>query len=675
MGEPVGELAPPSIDGRSKVVSKDLMDTVEWMMPSLMRMFTSADDIIRFEPESPEDERPCSDATNYIGYLINRKNEGFTVLHDAIKSCLITRMGVVKVYCDKRWDEREERYQGLSQPEVEALSQDPGIEIVSIEQDGEVPQVAQFQGMPPELLPTYAVVAKTRDEVMEFRAEGCPPEEIGICQDGRLITDLRYIHHRRQMTVSDLLSLGYNKAEVESLPSDPSPEFSFENQERHDYDGSWDFGDSSPEDKSQRKVTVTEAYIKCDFDGDGIAEYRRVVKAGQVVFENEVTDDHPFALFCPILMPYKIVGLSFHDLIEDIQRIKTVLARQVLDNVYLSNNQRTEVVEGQVNLDDLLQPRPGGIVRVKQAGMTRDITVPFIAGAGLEIINQFDAVRDTRTGVTEMNSALNAEALSKGSVGSEGVAAMMQAGAQRIELVARVLAETGIKRMWLLMLKNVSQYQNRVQQVKLNGKWLELDPREWKNKYDLTVSVGIGTAGKAQQVQNLMLLGNAQREAIQIGLATPQNIYQTLTRLAEAMGYKDSDQFFTQPSNEPQPEKPDPAIMLEQMKQQGAQQLAQINGQVQMQLTQVKAQSDAQTEQLKQEYQAQQAQQETQLEAGRNQQQMENDMALEQFKIEKAGELELLKARITQETAIETARITAASSAYAASQKPESDDR
>lgn len=260
-----------------------------------------------------------------------------------------------------------------------------------------------------------------------------------------------------------------------------------------------------------------------------------------------------------------------------------------------------------MNLDDLLQPRPGGIVRVKQAGMVRDITVPFIAGAALEIINQFDGIRDTRTGVTEMNSALNAEALSKGSIGSEGVAAMMQAGAQRIELVARVLAETGVKRMWMLMLKNVSQYQNRVQQVKLNGRWLQIDPREWKNKYDLTVSVGIGTAGKAQQIQNLTLLGNAQREALQIGLATPQNIYQTLTRLAEAMGYKDSDQFFTPPSNQPQPEKPDPAIILEQMKQQGAQQLEQMRQQGAAQLAQINGQVQIQVEQMTQQAQDAQA--------------------------------------------------------------------
>lgn len=501
-----------------------------------------------------------------------------------------------------------------------------------------------MQGMPPELLATYTVVAKQREEVMEFKAEGCPPEEVLINKDARIITDLRFIAHRRLMTVSDLLSLGYNKDEVEALPSDPNPTSEFENQERHYYDGSWDFDNTDPGDPSQRKVSVTEAYIKCDYDGDGIAEYRRVVKAGQVVFENEVTDDHPFALFCPILMPYKIIGLSFYDLIEDLQRIKTVLTRQVLDNVYLSNNQRSEVVENQVNLDDLLQPRPGGIVRVKAPGMIRDITVPFIASAGLEIINQIDGIRDTRTGVTEMNSALNAEALSKGSIGSEGVAAMMQAGAQRIELVARVLAETGIKRMWMLMLKNVSQYQNRVQQVKLNGRWLQIDPREWKNKYDLTVSVGIGTAGKAQQIQNLTLLGNAQREALQIGLATPQNIYQTLTRLAEAMGYKDSDQFFTQPSGQPQPEKPDPAIMLEQMKQQGAQQLEQMRQQGAAQLAQINGQVQIQVEQMTQQAQDAQSQRELTMQAERDRAQMENEMALEQFRTEEETRRQLAKA-------------------------------
>ncbi|WP_372483770.1 hypothetical protein AB9H29_12015 [Stenotrophomonas sepilia] len=546
MGEAEGELAPPEVQGRSKVVSKDLMDTVEWAMPPLMRMFTATDDIVRFEPEGPEDEQACDDATNYCGYLLFRKNEGFTVLHDAIKSCLITRMGVVKVYCDKRSEEKTERYEGISAFEVEALSVDPEIEISQIIAMGEVPQEALPPDAPLDVSQTYYVEAKRKREVMEFRVEGCPPEEILINKDCRSITDVRFICHRREMTISDLLSLGYPKDEVEALPSDQSPNATLEQQERHDYDGSWTFDNTDPGDPSQRKVTVTEAYLRVDVNGDGISEYRRVVKAGTTVFENEETDDHPFSLFCPILMPYKVIGLSYHDLTEDLQRVKTVLTRQVLDNVYLSNNQRNVVGEG-VNLDDLLNPRPGGIVRAKDINNIRPLEVPFVAAAGAELINQIDAIRDTRTGVTEMNSALNGEALAKGNVGSEGIAAMMQAGVQRLELVARVLAETGIKRIYQLLLKNVSQYANRTQQVRINGRWLQMDPREWKNRYDMTISVGIGNMGKAQRAAALMQIGAAQEKLVPTGMVTPQNLYNTASRLAQELGYPDSDQFFTAP--------------------------------------------------------------------------------------------------------------------------------
>lgn len=546
MGEADGELAPPEVQGRSKVVSKDLMDTVEWAMPALMRMFTATDDIVRFEPEGPEDEQACDDATNYCGYLLFRKNEGFTVLHDAIKSCLITRMGVVKVYCDKRWEEKTERYEGISAFEVEALSVDPEIEISQVIAMGEVPQEALPPDAPLDVSQTYYVEAKRKREVMEFKVEGCPPEEILINKDCRSITDVRFIAHRREMTISDLLSLGYPKDEVEALPSDQSPNATWEQQERHDYDGSWTFDNTDPGDPSQRKVTVTEAYLRADVNGDGISEYRRVVKAGTTVFENEETDDHPFSLFCPILMPYKVIGLSYHDLTEDLQRVKTVLTRQVLDNVYLSNNQRNVVGDG-VNLDDLLNPRPGGIVRAKDINNIRPLEVPFVAAAGAELINQIDAIRDTRTGVTEMNSALNGEALAKGNVGSEGIAAMMQAGVQRLELVARVLAETGIKRIYQLLLKNVSQYANRTQQVRINGRWLQMDPREWKNRYDMTISVGIGNMGKAQRAAALMQIGAAQEKLVPTGMVTPQNLYNTASRLAQELGYPDSDQFFTAP--------------------------------------------------------------------------------------------------------------------------------
>lgn len=410
-------------------------------------------------------------------------------------------------------------------------------------------------------------------------------------------------------------------------------------------------------------MEVIEAYTRVDYNKDGVAELRRVVKSGTYVHENEVVDDHPFSVYSPILMPYKVIGLSFYDLVEDLMRIRTALSRQMLDNAYLANNPRTAVQDGQVNLDDLLNPRIGGIVRMKgdvNAGL-REMVTPFIGPQALTLLEHFNQVRDTRTGVTEMNSALNAESLAKGSVGSEGVQALMQAGAQRLELIARVIAETGIRRDYLLMLKLVTQYQNRVQQVKINGRWLQIDPREWKNQYDVTVSVGLGNASKQQQVANLSLILQAQKEAAQVGLATPQNIYNALSRLTESMGYKDSDQFWTAPQPGQMPNQgPPPEVIVEQMKQQGAQQLAQI-----------KAQADIQVERMKQEFQAAQAQQETQLEAERNAMELQNQMALEQYKTDKQVELEIAKAQIQRQTAIDTAQINAQASVASAAMKPE----
>lgn len=586
LGEAKGDLAPPEVSGRSKVVSKDLMDTVEWMMPSLMRMFASADDIIRFEPETQQDQAACDDATAYVGYLIHRRNEGFTVIHDAIKSALIQRVGVIKVFPNTAHDIRRETYRGLTVEQVQMVADHLDGEIVE-QRQGE-PAIDPATGMP---VPTFDIVLRQRLERIEFKTEGVPPEEIRIAKDTRLIGETRFIAHQREVSISDLRAMGYEKSKVDDLATDERLH-SDERTARHDYDGSDDIDGDDSASESQRKVVLVEAYIKTDSNGDGVSEFRRVVKSGGTVFEDEVTDDHPFALFCPILMPYKVIGLSMYDLIEDIQRIKTALNRQVLDNVYLSNNPITEVLENQVNIDDLLNPSPGGIRRVKQIGATREVSIPFVAGAGLQLIEFADQVRDTRTGVTEMNSALNAESLAKGNVGSEGVQALMSAGTQRIELVARVLAETGFKRLYYLMLKLVTQYQDKPAQARINGRWLQIDPREWKTRYDMTVSVGIGNAGNQQQIANLTMLGQVQEKVAPLGLAGPRQFYQTITRLAEAMGYRDSDQFFIAPPEGDQPQQqgekqegsPEAMALIqaEQIKAQATMQKAQMDNEVRL---------------------------------------------------------------------------------------------
>lgn len=516
----------------------------------------------------------------------------------------------------------------------------------------------------PDGLPvaSYDVTVKRVSEREKFVCEGVPPEEVRIAKDCRTIDDTRFIEHRRARTRSDLISEGWPKAEVAKLPK--FGESSDDEQSRHAYDDSQDT-DERP-DASQEEVEVSEAYIRIDYDGDGKSEYRRVVKSGMYVHENEVTDDHCFAVFSPVLMPYKVIGLSLFDLVEDLQRIKTALTRQVLDNVYLANTPRYSVVEGQVNLDDLLNPVLGGLVRRKagaQADAVVPLTVPFMADAGLGLIQFVDQVRDMRTGVTETNSALNAESLARGAVGSEGVQSLMQAGAQRQKLIARVLAETGLKRMYLLMLKLVTQYQDRPAQVKVNGRWLEIDPREWATTYRVSVKVGLGAHDKAQEIANLGLLGQAQQQAFQVGLVKPQNVHYLLSRLCVAMGYKESDKFFSEPNPNPQPQPPPIELQLEQMKQAGAQQLAQTKGQV-----------DIQVEQMRQQAQDAQMQRELSMQAERDQQKMQNEMALARYQAELDMEAKIQTARIAHATAIETARINAQASVVSASMQPDVDN-
>lgn len=663
LGEAKGELSPPTVEGRSKVVSKDLMDTVEWAMPGIMEALTGADDVVTFRPRRPGDEQAADDATAYVNHVIYEENEGFITLHDAIKQALIARMGVIKVWCDKSWEEEEERYEGLSQGEVEALQNDPDIEVVEVIPMGDQPAAGMMEGMPPEMAVEFEVVAKRKAEKVKYRVEGVPPEEFRVNKDARTLESAEFTAHEVERTASDLISEGWPKDEVEKLPRGRAYRYEGDELARHDYDGSWDFN-ADEGDKSQQKIVVTEAYVRVDTNGDGIAELRRVVKAGTYVHENEVTDDHPFALGTPILMPYKVIGLGLYDLVEDLQRIKTALSRQVLDNVYLSNNPRTEVLEGQVNLDDLLNPRPGGIVRVKSAGAMREVSVPFVAGAGMEIMQFIDQVRDTRTGVTEANSAMTADSLSKSNVGSEGVQALMTSGAQRIRLIARVLAETLVKRVYRLVLKEVTQYQDRPAQIQINGRWLDINPREWKNGFHLRVNVGVGTTEKRQQIANLTMLGEAQGRLMEIGIVTPENLLNTATDLVKAMGYHEPERYFSQPQP-PQPSGPPPEVMLEQMKQQGR-----------MQEIQVKAQTDIQVERMKQEAQAQQAMAETQLEAQRNEldrqaqadqaaMKLQYDAELAQLKMQyenmdRAAEREFLrwKAELEASVKIESANIS-----------------
>jgi hypothetical protein len=560
LGEPAGNLAIPDVDGRSGVVSKDLMDVVEWIMPSAMRLFTGTDEVARFEPDGPEDEKGAEDATRLVQHVIMEKNDGFRLLHDAIKNSLIQRMGVVKVYCEQSSEVKQERYEGLSESDMTVLSQDQDVKIIEATPN-EYDQT------------TVDVVVERTNTKKEYRIEGVPPEEFAYSRECKDITKARYVEHKVQRTRSELRSAGYPAAQIDDIGSDDNLNtFGGEAQSRQVLTDGTFFDRNGSADDSEEQLTLTEAYIRCDFDGDGISEYRRVVKVGQTILENEVTDDHPFALFTPVLMPYLPVGLSMYDFVQDLQDIKTALTRQMLDSAYLANNPRTEVVEADVNMDDLLNPRVGGVVRTKRLGSMREIVTPFVGASGLQVIQYVNSVRDARTGVTEFNQGLAGSEMANTAIGSNGVQEIMASAVQRLELMIRVLAETGVKRLWQLTFKEISQYQDRPMQMKVNGRWLEIDPREWHNKYRCTISVGVAASSRQQQIGNLRAIAELQERAAMFGLSDPSKAFNTLSRMTEQMGFRDSDQFWTNPANAPPqeegPPQPDPKdVLAAQLKQ------------------------------------------------------------------------------------------------------------
>lgn len=553
-GRAVGLLSPPTIPGRSHVVSRDVMEVVEWAVPVLVEIFASTDDIIKFNATSGEDQQAALDITNYIGYLIHRANsDGFTTLHDAIKQCLIAQISGGKCYVEQVQEEREEDYHGLTAEEVDLLMQDEEIELVSQEEDGTTGMApAMSMGMPapgpglPE--PTYTCTFKRVQYAYEYRNVGVPLEELRIHRDTRSLEDCRFIEHRRLVTVSYLREEGYDEELIDALSLDDDDTHQ-SNRDARDEDENTNQGDKdqAPDD-SQKQVMLSESYCKLDIDGTGETQYWKIVKADNTLLEKEKTDDHPFWAFSPILMPYQLKGLSLENLVKDLQEINTALLRGGLDNTYLANNPLREVVTKNLyDIDEVISPRVGGMYQVTAAGSVNTVETPDRIQPTIAMLQEMRQMRDSRSGVTEMNSAMSPESLSQTNVGSQGIAGLMNAGASRMKLISRVLAETGFKRMYYLMLKNVKQYQNKRHEYEVNGRWLQVDPREWKNKFKLSVSVGTGTFGRAETVMNLRTVGGMQKELVALGMIKPIQIYNTAKRAIEAMGFRDTSQFITEP--------------------------------------------------------------------------------------------------------------------------------
>ena len=577
------------VDGRSQYVDSTVQDTIEWIKPSLMRVFASGDEMVKFTPHGPEDVSAAAQATDYVNYVFTKDNKGWEILYSWFHDALLQKNGIVKVWWDEYPEEKREEYRNLGEVEFEYLISDDEVEVLEhteYEDNGVI---------------YHDLVIKRSSYNGKIKIENVPPDEFLISREAKSIQDARFVCHRVKKTVSELrqmypdddfdvgeLGAGYNE-EV----------YNAERQARYEIDNSFAWGNGMNEsgEEALREYWLHESFIQTDYDDDGIAELRKVCSVGDYIFSNEEIDKVPFVSITPLKIPHKFFGMSVADLVMDLQLIKSTLMRNLMDNAYNQNFGRYAVMEGQANLDDLLTQRPGGIVRVKSPNAVMPLATPPLQPESFQMLGYLDEVREARTGVNKNTQGINADALTSHTTAT-AVNAVMTNAQSRVELIARQFAETGVKELMYCIYELLVKYQDKERVVMLRNEWVPIRPDMWSDKMDCTVSVALGNGSKNEQMQHLSQMLQFASESMRGGLpiVTVDNMYNLGAALIKAMGYQNVDDYLTKPPPQ-QPEQQNPEAQMKAQQDQMEMQLKQKELEIKaadVQVKMAKIQQDAQ---------------------------------------------------------------------------------
>ena len=553
LSEPYGN----EIEGRSQVVTSEVSDAIEWIKPQLLKIFDSTNKIVEFTPHNAKDEPAAAQETAYLNHAFFKDNDGFQILYTWFNDALLQKNGVVKYFWDESEEIRHEDYEGLDEMSYTLLLQDENVEVVNYT---EVPDMASGMVF-------YNCRIARSIKRGQIRILPVPPEEFLIYDDynSLCLEDVPFCAHETEKTKEQLLDEGVPQKVVDQITfdsGDDSESRSFGDEGRFsDIGGGTDF-----DDDASPLATVYECYKRIDFDGDGYAELRKIIYSGSTLISNEEIDYIPFVSITPVIMSHRYYGRSIADLVMDLQLVKSTLLRNILDNLYLINNQRTIVVDGEVNIDDALDGRIGGIVRANAPGMVQPFPITPFSGHAFEMLSYLDDLGENRSGVTKYTQGLDGSSLNKTAT---GVTKIMNASQERIMLIARVFAD-GLRRLMLGMHRQLQQNQSYYREVKLGEQWVPVNPSEWKNRNNMDINISLGSADKQAEIANLGNILAMQKETMASGatnVVTPQHIFNTVSKIIEASGFKDVDSFFANPQTAPPPPppKPDPAQQMMEM--------------------------------------------------------------------------------------------------------------
>ena len=559
-GDPFGD----EEEGRSQVVSMDVRDTVQAIMPSLMRIFHSTDRTVEYAPQGPEDVAAAKQATEYANYIINRDNNGFLHMHAAFKDALIRKVGVLKCYWDDQTKFETHDLTGLDDNALAALMSDPAaeIDIIASEPFGE-PSMDPMTGemLPPAMMHAVRVTYTHPDG--RVKLEAVPPEEFLISREAKSLEDADYVAHRRILTVSELVAMGYDYDEVVQMSS--AHEDMATNIERTTRNRALNNEMNERHDPAMKKVLYVENYIKVDYDQDGIAELRKICTAGDgnKILMNEPCAIVPFATFCPDPEAHDFYGMSTADAVMDIQRIKSSIMRNTLDSLAMSIHPRVAIVEGMVNIEDVMNNEVGAIIRQRAAGQVQPMSMPFVGQQAFPVLQYMDEIKEARTGISKASAGLDAGALQSST--ASAVQATVSAAQQHIELIARIFAETGMKQLYKIVLHLITTHQDRPRMVRLSNEFVPIDPRVWNADMDVSINVALGRGTDTERMMMLRQIADMQKEAMAtMGPVNPltdiAKLSNTLKAMTELAGFKDASQFWSDPTQFQPPqqeEKPD----------------------------------------------------------------------------------------------------------------------
>ena len=540
-------------------------------------------------PRGPEDVASTQQATDYANYIFSNDNNGFMTTYALFKDSLVRKCGIAKYWWDEVEEVKIDDYSGLDDQTVQLLMQEGAeVKIVvsypdpSMPMDMMQPQVDPATGLPmpmqQPMLHDVQIKRTTKDG--RIRIMAVPPEELILDRRARSFEDAGIIAHRQMATVDDLLAMGYELDEIEENISSTDLDSNDEYLARQPLSTTMGSGDSL--NPGQRRVLYVESYIRVDYDGDGIAELRKIccMGSGYTVVRNLPASYIPFVDFPCDPEPHTspLEAMSIFDLTHDIQEIKSEILRNTLDSLAQSIHPRTAVVEGQVNIDDVLNNETGAIIRMRAPGMVQPFSSPFVGQAAFPMLDYMDAMREDRTGMSKAAMGLDPDALQ--STTKAAVAATVSASQSRLELQARLLAE-GMKKLFKGILYLMTTHQDKPRMVRLRNEWVEIDPRVWNANMDVTINIGLGNGDTNERIQALTMIAGKQEQIMQqFGLGnpvvTPAMYIRSLQKIIELSGFKDASSYIqTLPADYQMPQadapKPTPEEVLAQVQAQSIQ--------------------------------------------------------------------------------------------------------